>query len=90
MTISLEPAIEARLRERAAREQQNAEKIANTLLAGALMRDEAGKEEAFQKALLSSGLVKQLAPPRDPSAADRPLIDIPGKPVSETLIEERR
>ena len=90
MTILLEPAIEARLRERAAREQQNAAKVANTLLAEALMRDEAGKVEAFQKALLSSGLVKQLAPPRDPSTADRPLIEVPGKPVSETLIEERR
>jgi len=90
MTIILEPAIEARLQERAAREQQNADKIANALLAEALMRDEAGKVEAFQQALLASGLVKRLAPPRDPSTADRPLIEVPGKPVSATLLEERR
>ena len=90
MTILLEPAIEARLQERAAREQQNADKIANALLAEALLREDEEKERAFNQMLLASGLVKRLAPPRDPGTADRPLIDVPGKPVSETLIEERR
>ena len=90
MTILLEPAVEARLRERAAREEQDADAMANALLAEALLRDEADKVEAFRQALLASGLVTRLAPPRDPSTADRPLIEVAGKPVSETLIEERR
>lgn len=90
MTILLEPAIEARLRERAAREKQDADAMANALLSEALLREEADKVEAFRQGLLASGLVKQLAPPRDPSTADRSLIEVPGKPVSETLIEERR
>jgi hypothetical protein len=78
------------LQERAARERQNTDQIANALLAEALMRDEADKVKAFRQALLASGLVKRLAPPRDPSIADRPLIEVQGKPVSVTLLEERR
>ena len=52
MTILLEPAIEARLRERAAREKQDADAMANALLAEALLREDADKVEAFQRALL--------------------------------------
>ena len=90
MTITLEPAIEARLRERAAREKLDADAMANALLAEALLRGNAEKEEALKKALLAAGVIKRIAPPRDPTTADRPLIEVPGKPVSETLIEERR
>lgn len=90
MTILLEPAIEARLRERAAREKQSTDAMANALLAEALLGEELEKEKAFRQALLSSGLVKRLAPPRDPATADRPLIEVQGKPISETIIDERR
>ena len=90
MTITLEPAVEARLRERAIREGQAEDALANTLLASVLLSEEADKEKAFDLALLASGLVKRLAPPRDLSKADRPLIAVQGKPVSETIIEERR
>ncbi len=90
MTILLEPAIEARLRGRAVRENQDANAMANALLEEALLREDAEKVEAFRQGLLASGLVKRLVPPRDPITADRPLIEVPGKPVSETLLQERR
>jgi len=90
MTILLEPAIEARLLERAAWEKQDADAMANALLAEVLLREDAEKEESLKKALLAAGVIKRIAPPRDPTTADRPLIEVPGKPVSETLLEERR
>ena len=95
MTSLLEPAIEARLQEWAAREQQSADTLANSLLANSLLAEalrqqEVDREHAFKQALLTSGLVKRLAPARDPRTADRPLVDISGKPVSETLLEEGR
>ena len=90
MTILLEPAIEARLLERAAWEKQDADAMANALLAEVLLREDAEKEESLKKALLAAGVIKRIAPPRDPTTADRPLIEVPGKPASETLLEERR
>ena len=90
MTITLEPAIEARLRERAAREKQDADAMANALLAEALLRGDAEKEKAFDEALLASGLVTHIPPPRDPSKGNRPRIVVQGEPVSETIIRERR
>ena len=90
MTILLEPAIEARLRERAVREKQNADAMANALLAEALLWEEAEKDKAFDEALLASGLITHIPPPRDPSQADRPRIAVQGEPVSETIIRERR
>jgi hypothetical protein len=44
----------------------------------------------FHKALLSSGLVKQLKQPSYTRQSERRLIQVQGKPVSETIIEERR
>jgi hypothetical protein len=46
--------------------------------------------EAFHQALLDSGLVKQIKPRSPLRDADRPLVPIQGKPLSETIIEERR
>jgi len=89
MTILLEPAIEARLRERAVRERQDADTIANTLLAKALLLEEADKVEALDQALLASGLITRIPPPRDPSKADRTRILVQGEPVSETILRER-
>jgi len=47
-------------------------------------------QEAFHRALIAAGLVKQIkaAPPR--VREERPLVPIQGKPLSETIIEERR
>ncbi len=89
MTILLEPAVEARLRERAAREKQDADAMANALLAEALLREDADKEKAFDQALLASGLITHIPPPRDPAKAERPWILVQGEPVSETILRER-
>ena len=52
-------------------------------------QDEDARIEAFHRALLASGMVKEIKPRR---SVGRPLqlIEIPGKPVSETIVEERR
>lgn len=44
----------------------------------------------FHKVLLTSGLVKQLKQPSYTRQTERQLIQVQGKPVSETIIEERR
>jgi hypothetical protein len=51
---------------------------------------EADAREAFHQALLASGLVKALKTPSGRPAAERPLVPIQGKPLSETLLEDRR
>lgn len=48
------------------------------------------KQGAFHKALINSGLVKQVKHISYEPIAERTLIKIEGKPVSETIIEERR
>jgi hypothetical protein len=48
------------------------------------------EEERFHHALLAAGLVKEIKPPRGAPSGERRLIQVRGKPVSETLIEERR
>jgi hypothetical protein len=51
---------------------------------------ESPKRETFHQALLASGLVKQIRPPRLDRDAQRRLIEVQGPPVSETIIAERR
>jgi hypothetical protein len=51
---------------------------------------EADARESFHQALLASGLVKVLKTPSGHPAAERPLVPIQGKPLSETLLEDRR
>ncbi len=51
---------------------------------------ESTKREAFHQALLASGLVKQIKPPRQDRDAERRLIEVQGRPVSETIVAERR
>jgi hypothetical protein len=48
------------------------------------------EEERFHQALIASGLVREIKPPRGTSSGQRRLIQARGKPVSATLIEERR
>ena len=45
--------------------------------------------KAFHQALLSSGLVKTIKKPRFTSTDEHKLIRVRGKPVSETIIDER-
>ena len=53
-------------------------------------KQEAAQRTKFHEALLSSGLVKQIKQPSESRPTQRRLIQIQGKPVSETIIEERR
>lgn len=53
-------------------------------------REENIKKLAFHQALIDSGLVKQIKHPVDQAISERKLIQIEGKPVSETIVEERR
>ena len=53
-------------------------------------QDEAAALEAFHQALVASGLVKTIKRVLPRSDEGRPLVPIQGKPLSETIIEERR
>jgi hypothetical protein len=53
-------------------------------------QEETRKREAFRQALLASGLVKEIKPPRRTEISERQLIEVQGQPVSKTIIEERR
>ena len=52
-------------------------------------QDAADKLEVFHQVLLSQGLVKEVKKPNVTATIERQLIEIEGKPVSETIIEER-
>ncbi len=52
--------------------------------------EQAVHQTKFHEALSKSGLVKQLKQPTSSQATERQLIQVSGKPISETIIEERR
>jgi hypothetical protein len=53
-------------------------------------RESLEEEQQFLQLLVESGPVKEIKrPPRD-RKIERPLVPIQGKPLSETIIEERR
>ena len=52
-------------------------------------QDAADKLAVFHQALLSQGLVKEVKKPAVATPIERQLIEVNGKPVSETIIEER-
>ena len=47
-------------------------------------------EMLLQKILFEAGLLREIKPPSKISFDDFPPIEIKGKPLSETIIEERR
>ncbi len=53
-------------------------------------QDEAEKLEVFHQVLLSKGLIKEVKKPPVTDTSERQLIEVKGKPVSETIIEERK
>jgi hypothetical protein len=61
-----------------------------TILKYVSEREEPLKKAAFHQALLDAGLVKQIKHPTERESAERPLIQVEGKPVSETILESRR
>jgi hypothetical protein len=50
----------------------------------------ADEEERFLEALLQSGLVSEIKRPIRTSKLDRAAVPISGKPLSETIVEDRR
>ena len=52
-------------------------------------QDEVDKMEVFHQVLLSTGLVKEVKNPPVTDTIERQLIEVNGKPVSQTIIEER-
>lgn len=53
-------------------------------------QDEVDKLEVFHQVLLLQGLVKEVKKPHTAATIERQLIEIKGKPVSETIIEDRK
>lgn len=53
-------------------------------------KEETVKQAAFHQALIDSGLVKQIKHPAYQPITERRLVYVEGKPVSESIIEERR
>ena len=53
-------------------------------------QDEADKLAVFHQVLLSQGLVKEVKKSHVTATIERQLIEIKGKPVSQTIIEERK
>lgn len=53
-------------------------------------QDETDKLEVFHQTLLSQGLVKEVKKPHVTDMIERQLIEVKGKPVSQTIIEERK
>ncbi len=52
-------------------------------------QEQVTQRTTFHEALLTSGLVKQLKQPVYNQQTEQRLIQVEGKPVSETIIEER-
>ncbi|GBF80926.1 hypothetical protein [Aphanothece sacrum] len=53
-------------------------------------KEKADKPSAFHQSLLDTGLVKQIKRRSSEPIIEQKLIQVEGKPVSETIIEERR
>ena len=53
-------------------------------------QDEVDKLEVFHQVLLSKGLVKEVKNPPVTGTIERQLVEVKGKPVSQTIIEERK
>ncbi|MBW4620511.1 MAG: hypothetical protein KME17_14305 [Cyanosarcina radialis HA8281-LM2] len=55
-----------------------------------ISQEEDPERTAFHRSLLNSGLVRKIERSTEDRLTERRLIQVEGKPVSETLIEERR
>jgi hypothetical protein len=56
---------------------------------GLLAPEADGDEELFLQSLRDAGLVSEIKHPSRESSSERPLVTVVGKPVSETIIEDR-
>ena len=51
---------------------------------------EAEKKDALQQSLLAAGLISRIKPPRPAENVERPIFNVEGEPLSETIMRERR
>jgi hypothetical protein len=66
------------------------QQLSQTIQKYLAVKEENLKQAAFHQALIDSGLVKQIKHFAYEPIAERRVIQVEGKPVSETIIEERR
>ncbi len=71
-------------------EMEELQQLQQTIKNHIVQKEITDKQAAFHQALINSGLVKKIKPPAHDLIAERRLIQVKGKPVSETIIEERR
>ena len=92
IVIDLSPEAEQHLREEAEARGIPESDCARDLLGETLEAQRAGTEEDFQRAMVAAGLMLEAKVPLDPNAPYKrvPPVRITGKPLSETIIEERR
>jgi hypothetical protein len=55
-----------------------------------LIQQQTSQQSAFHRVLLASGLVQQVKYPSLKQSTERQLIQIQGRAISETILEERR
>jgi hypothetical protein len=55
-----------------------------------LARHQTAQQADFLQTLLASGLTQQIKHPTSHQSIERRLVEIQGKPLSETILEERR
>ncbi|NDJ25100.1 hypothetical protein GS682_26350 [Nostoc sp. B(2019)] len=54
------------------------------------VKQETANQTTFYQALLNSGLVRQIKHPSYVQTTQHKLVQVRGKPISETIVEERR
>ena len=86
-----------KVKELTTEEQQKVRELLDSLAGESdIAMNEADKplvsEEEFHKILLAKGMIRKIPSRRQDSAAyeNRKLLEVPGKPLSEIIIEERR
>lgn len=53
-------------------------------------REEAQQHQKLHRALIASGLVRQIKEPASGPGPERRLVQVTGEPVSQTILNERR
>lgn len=70
-------------------EREELQQLNQTIQQHLIDKEKSDQRTLFHQSLLNAGLVKQIHHPDNEPIAERRLIQVEGKPVSETIIEER-